>query len=253
MTIKTDSEIEKMQIAGRIVEDVLLLMQDMIRPGVKTMELNRAAEALIRSKNAVPSFLHYQGFPYSICVSVNEQVVHGFPEERTLVSGDIVSVDVGAQYDGFHGDAARTFAVGEISEEAEQLINVTRECFFKGLAFAREGYRVGDISAAIEAHALAHGYGVVRELVGHGVGHQLHEPPDVPNYGKAGHGPRLLKGMTIAVEPMINQGGREVYVLDNGWTVVTRDGKYSAHYENTIAITDDAPILLTLTQEEECA
>jgi len=242
-----------MQQAGRVVEEVLSLMEQMIRPGITSKELDQAAEDLIRSRGATPSFLHYRGYPASICASVNEQVVHGIPGSRKLVDGDIVSIDVGAYLNGFHGDAARTFAVGEISEEDKRLIRVTRESFFAGLQFARVGYRIGDISAAVQAHAEAHGYGVVRELVGHGIGTDMHEPPDVPNFGKAGHGMRLQAGMTIAVEPMINQGGYAVRVLSDGWTVVTQDGRKSAHYENTIAITDTEPLLLTMTQQEENA
>ena len=221
------------------------------KPGVSTLELDRAAEEYIRSQGATPSFLHYNGYPKSICTSVNEQVVHGIPGHYRLKEGDIIGVDVGAKLDGFHGDAARTFLIGQVDPAVEELVRVTRECFFEGLKFARPGYRISDISRAVQAHAEAHGYGVVRELIGHGIGRDMHEPPDVPNFvgGGFGRGVRLTPGMTIAVEPMINLGGREVLQKSDGWTVVTRDGKPSAHYENTIAITEDEPLLLTFSQE----
>ncbi len=250
MTIKTPAEIESMRKAGRIVEEVLQAMQKLVRPGISTEELDQAAAELIRSRNATASFLNYRGYPKSICASVNEQVVHGIPGGRTLQDGDIVSIDVGAYFGGWHGDAARTFFVGKVAPEVQKLVRVTRECFFEGFHMARAGNRLGDISAAIQAHAEAHGYGVVRELVGHGIGRQMHEAPDVPNYGKPGRGIRLEPGMTLAVEPMINLGTARVQVLSDGWTVVTQDKRPSAHYENTIAITDGAPELLTLTQEE---
>ncbi len=250
MTIKTPAEIEKMRQAGRIVEEVLLLMQQMARPGVSTAELDKAAADLIKGRGAIASFLHYRGYPSSICASVNEQVVHGIPGERKLQDGDIISVDVGAYYNGWHGDAARTYFVGDVKPEVKRLVRVTRECFYEGLRFARPGYRIGDISAAIQAHAEIYGYGVVRELVGHGIGRNMHEPPDVPNFGPAGRGLRLKAGMTIAIEPMINLGGSAVRVLADGWTVVAKDGLPSAHYENTVAITDGEPLLLTKTQEE---
>ncbi len=250
MTIKTPAEIEQMRKAGRIVEEVLLLMQQMAKPGVFTAELDAAAAELIKSRGAIPSFLHYRGYPSSICTSVNEQVVHGIPGKRKLENGDILSVDVGAFIDGWHGDAARTFFIGDVQPEVRRLVRVTRECFYEGLRYARAGSRIGDISAAVQAHAESHGYGVVRELVGHGIGRQMHEPPDVPNYGIPGHGLRLKAGMTIAVEPMINLGGAAVQVLADGWTVIARDRRPSAHYENTIVITDGEPMLLTKTQEE---
>ncbi len=250
MTIKTPAEIESMRKAGRIVEEVLQAMQKLVRPGISTEALDQAAAELIRRRNATASFLNYRGYPKSICASVNEQVVHGIPGGRTLQDGDIVSIDVGAYFGGWHGDAARTFFVGTVAPEVQKLVRVTRECFFEGFNMARAGNRLGDISAAIQAHAEAHGYGVVRELVGHGIGRQMHEAPDVPNYGKPGRGIRLEPGMTLAVEPMINLGTARVQVLSDGWTVVTQDKRPSAHYENTIAITDGAPELLTLTQEE---
>ncbi len=247
MTIKNGADIQKMKAAGRVVEETLALMEKLVRPGVSTLELDRAAEDFIRSKGAYPSFLLYNGYPKSICASVNEQVVHGIPGHYRLKEGDIVGIDVGAKLDGFHGDAARTFCVGKVLPEVEALVRVTRECFFAGLQYARPGYRISDISRAVQAHAEAHGYGVVRELIGHGIGRDMHEPPDVPNFvgGGFGRGVRLIPGMTIAVEPMINLGGREVLQLQDGWTVVTKDGKPSAHYENTIAITEGDPIILT--------
>lgn len=250
MTIKTPAEIEKMRQAGRIVEEVLLLMRQLVKPGVSTAELDAAAADLIKSRGAIASFLHYRGYPSSICASVNEQVVHGIPGERKLLDGDIISVDVGAFFNGWHGDAARTYFVGDVKPEIKRLVRVTRECFYEGLRFVRPGYRIGDISAAVQAHAQIYGYGVVRELVGHGIGRNMHEPPDVPNFGAAGRGLRLKAGMTIAIEPMINLGGAAVRVLADGWTVVAKDGLPSAHYENTVAVTDGEPLLLTKSQEE---
>ncbi len=233
--------------AGRVVEDVLTLMERMARAGVSTEELNAAADDFIRSRGAVPSFLNYRGYPKSICTSVNEQVVHGIPGAYVLKDGDIVSVDVGAILDGWHGDAARTFLIGNVAQEVQDLVRVTRESFFEGIRYAREGCRLGDVSAAIQAYAERHGYGVVRDLVGHGIGRNMHEPPDVPNFGTAGKGVRLMKGMMLAIEPMINLGTYQVEVLEDGWTVVAADGKPSAHYENTIAITDGEPQILTLS------
>lgn len=252
ITIKSAASIEKMQIAGGIVRDTLALMQELVKPGVSTAYLDREAEAFIRSKGAVPSFLNYQGYPKSICVSINEQVVHGIPDERIILEGDIVSVDVGACINGYHGDAARTFFAGDVSREAERLVRITRECFFEGLKFAREGHFLSEVSAAIQRHAEDAGYSVVREMIGHGIGRQMHEDPEVPNYHepRMGRGPRLRAGMTIAIEPMINIGGKEIVCADNGWTVSTRDGSLSAHYENTIAITNGDPLVLTLAEEE---
>ena len=248
LTIKSAAEIEKMEAAGRIVGDTLRLMKEMAKPGVSTEELNRAAEKHIREKGARPSFLHYNGYPKSICTSVNAQVVHGIPGRYVLKEGDILSVDIGAELNGFHGDAARTFLIGEVAPETRELVKITRECFYEGLKFARIGFRISDIGQAVQAYAQSHGYGVVRELVGHGIGRNMHESPDVPNYYERGmgRGIRLTQGMTIAIEPMINLGGREVFVHEDGWTVETRDGKPSAHYENTVAITQDGPLLMTL-------
>lgn len=250
ITIKTDADLQLMDAAGRVVEETLRLLKALARPGVTTEELDREAERFIRSRGATPSFLHYHGYPKSICTSVNEQVVHGIPGPYRLKDGDILSVDVGACLDGFQGDAARTYLIGNVPEEVRSLVRVTRESFFAGLRYARAGNRIGDISAAIQAHAEAHGYGVVREMIGHGIGREMHEEPNVPNYGRAGHGPRLEKGMTIAIEPMINLGTARIRQLADGWTTITADGKPSAHYENTVAITDGEPRLLTLHGED---
>ena len=250
MTIKTGADLRLMDEAGRVVEDTLRLLRELAAPGVTTEELDREAERYIRSRGARPSFLHYHGYPKSICTSVNEQVVHGIPGRYRLQDGDILSVDVGAHLNGFHGDAARTYCIGSVPEEVRTLVRVTRECFYAGLRYARAGCRIGDISAAVQAHAEAHGYGVVREMIGHGVGRNMHEPPDVPNYGTAGHGPRLLPGMTIAIEPMINLGTARILQKPDGWTIVTADGRPSAHYENTVAITEGEPLLLTLHGED---
>lgn len=250
ITIKTDADLQLMDAAGRVVEETLRLLKTLARPGVTTAELDHEAERFIRSRGATPSFLHYHGYPKSICTSVNEQVVHGIPGPYRLKDGDILSVDVGACLDGFQGDAARTYLIGNVPEEVRSLVRVTRESFFAGLQYARAGNRIGDISAAIQAHAEAHGYGVVREMIGHGIGREMHEEPNVPNYGRAGHGPRLEKGMTIAIEPMINLGTARIRQLADGWTTITADGKPSAHYENTVAITDGEPRLLTLHGED---
>lgn len=250
LTIKNAADIEKMKAAGRLTEDVLKLLAEMAKPGVATIELDRAAEELIRSRGGFPSCLGYNGYPKSICTSVNEQVVHGIPGKYRLKDGDIVSCDVVAMLDGFHGDATRTFLIGNVSKETRRLVKVTEECFFEGLKFARVGYRISDISAAIQQHAEANGYGVVRDMIGHGIGREMHEAPDVPNYvgGRYGRGIRLLPGMTLAIEPMINMGTWQIKVLADGWTAVTADGKPSAHYENTVAITDGDPIILTLSE-----
>ena len=250
LTIKNAADIEKMKAAGKVVEDVLELLGRMVKPGITTEELDAAAEELIRSRGATPSCLNYHGYPKSICTSVNEQVVHGIPGSYKLRDGDIVSCDVVAKLNGFHGDATRTFFVGNVSDEVKKLVQVTEECFFEGLKFARVGYRVSDISAAIQQHAEAHGYGVVRDMIGHGIGREMHEAPDVPNYvgGHYGRGVRLMAGMTLAIEPMINMGTYRIKVKPDGWTTVTEDGKPSAHYENTVAITDGDPIVLTLSE-----
>ena len=249
INIKSAQDIEKMKAAGKVVEDTLLLLGRSVRVGMTTGELNQIAEDYIRSQGAYPTCLHYNGYPKAICISVNEVVVHGIPGPRKLADGDIVSCDVCATLNGFVGDATRTFLVGNVPEETRKLVEVTKECFFEGIKFARPGYRVSDISKAIQAHAESHGYGVVRELTGHGVGRQLHEDPEVPNFYSPRARQRLETGMTIAIEPMITMGKRDVWQLDDGWTIVTRDGKPAAHYENTIAITDGAPLLLTCSEE----
>jgi methionine aminopeptidase, type I len=248
ITIKSAQDIERMQAAGKVVEDTLKLLESSVRAGVTTAELDRIADAFIRSQGAYPTFLNYNGYPKSVCISVNEEVVHGIPGKRRLRDGDIVSCDVGATLNGFVGDAARTFLIGSVDQATQDLVRVTRECFFEGLKFCRVGYRISDISKAIQKHAESHGYGVVRELVGHGVGRVLHEDPEVPNFYSPRARQRLEAGMTIAIEPMINLGTAKVWQLEDGWTVVTQDGKPSAHYENSVAITDGDPILLTCSE-----
>ena len=248
ITIKSPQDIERMRAAGKVVEETLTLLEKSVRVGITTEELDRIADAFIRSKGAYPTFLNYNGYPKSVCISVNDEVVHGIPGKRRLKDGDIVSCDVGATLNGFVGDAARTFLVGSVDPETQALVRVTRECFFEGLKYCRVGYRISDISKAIQAYAESHGYGVVRELVGHGVGRKLHEDPEVPNFYSPRARQRLEAGMTIAIEPMINLGTAAVWQLDDGWTVTTRDGKPSAHYENSVAITDGDPILLTCSE-----
>lgn len=208
-------------------------------------EINAAIHKFIKSQNAIPSFLGYGGFPASACISVNEEVIHGIPGGRILQEGDIVSIDVGAQYKGYHGDNAATFPVGTISPEVEQLLTATRESLYKGIEAALKDNRIGDVSNAVETHIAGYGYGIVRKYVGHGIGKEMHESPEVPNYGAKGHGPRLAAGMTIAIEPMINLGTGGIKVLADDWTVVTLDGKPSAHFENTVAVTDNGPVILT--------
>lgn len=246
--IKSSEEIEKIKEAGKIVSEALCLAGEIVKPGITTFELNNQIEKLIVSHNAKPSFKNYNGFPAASCISPNCVVVHGIPSKNTvLMEGDIVSVDVGAFYKGYHADAARTFGVGGISQEAQKLIDVTKECFYRGAQAALPGNRVGDIGFAVQSYAESFGYGVVRELIGHGVGKNLHEEPDVPNFGNSGRGIRLKSGMVIAIEPMINQGVKEVdFDREDGWTVRTRDRKLSAHYENTVAVTDNGPLLLTV-------
>lgn len=245
MTVKSERELDAMRKAGSIVAEALQIAGDAVRPGLTTQELNDLIERYIVSQGAVPSFKGYNGFPAAVCISMNEQVVHGIPGSRVMHEGDIVSVDIGAYIDGYHGDAARTFPVGRVAPAHAKLIATTQACFEAGMAQARAGARIGDISHAIQSLAESHGYGVVRELIGHGIGQRLHEAPDVPNFGRAGRGPRLAPGMTIAVEPMINAGTKNVLMCDDGWTVVTADGMFSAHYENTIAITDGEAEILT--------
>ena len=249
ITIKSAREIELMTEAGLILEIVHEEMAKALHPGMSTHDIDRLGEEVIRSYGCIPSFLNYNGYPASICVSVNREVVHGIPNKhRILQEGDIVSLDAGVIYKGYHSDAARTYGIGEISKEAEKLINVTKECFFEGIKYAREGNHLFDISAAIGRYAENRGYGVVKDLCGHGIGTSLHESPEIPNYEMGRKGPKLKAGMTLAIEPMINIGSWEVNWLDDDWTVVTRDGSLSAHYENTVLITEDEPKLLTLTR-----
>lgn len=245
--IKSSDEIQKIREAGKIVSEALSLAGEAVKDGMTTWELNALIEKVIVSHGARPSFKNYHGFPAASCISTNCIVVHGIPSKKVILrEGDIVSVDVGAFLNGYHADAARTFAVGNISAEAQKLIDVTRECFYEGAKMAVEGNRVGDIGFAVQSLAESNGYGVVRELVGHGVGKNLHEEPDVPNFGNQGRGVRLRNGMVIAIEPMINAGTAAVdFDQEDGWTVRTRDRALSAHYENTVAITPDGPIFLT--------
>jgi methionyl aminopeptidase len=244
--LKTAEQIRLMKEAGRITGEAILKARDVIRPGVSTWEVDRVIHDYIVKCGAKPSFLGYAGFPGSACVSVNSEVIHGIPSrKRILEEGDLVKVDVGALYRGYHGDSAKTFAVGRVSPEAERLIERTRECFYRGVAKAVAGNRIGDVGHAVQTCAEEAGFSVVREYVGHGVGSHLHEEPNVPNYGTEGRGCRLYAGMTIAIEPMVNAGGAGVRVLPDGWTVVTSDGRLSAHYEHTVALTDDGPVLLT--------
>ena len=237
-----------MRRACKITAAARALAGEMVRPGVTTGEIDKAVHDFIVSQGAKPSFLHYQGYPGSACISVNEVVIHGIPGNRVLKDGDIVSVDVGACWQGFHGDCAATFACGTISQEAQRLIDVTKQSFFEGIRFARQGNRVSDISHAVQTYVEANGFSVVRAFVGHGVGEHLHEEPSVPNYGAPGKGPRLVKNMTIAVEPMVNMGTYDVRVLRDGWTTVTADGKLAAHYENSILITDGEAEILTVPE-----
>ena len=243
---KSPDEIKKMREAGRIVAEVLEIMEERVKPGVTTEELDRLAEEYIRSRGGVPSFLGYQGFPRSICTSVNDVVVHGIPDGTRLREGDIVGIDVGVILDGYHADAARTYAVGEVGERAKRLMEVTKRALEAGIEACRPGNRLGDISHSIERVVKEGGFSVVVQFVGHGIGREMHEEPQVPNFGPPGRGPLLEPGMTFALEPMVNEGGYEVYVDRDGWTVRTVDGKLSAHYEHTVAVTEEGPLVLTL-------
>ena len=245
ITLKSAHEIDLMRRAGKITAAARALAGEMVRPGVTTQEIDHAVEHFIRKQGAVPSFLHCHGYPASACISVNDEVIHGIPGKRVLAEGDIVSVDVGAYTGGFHGDCAATFACGQISKEAQELIDVTRQSFFEGIKFAKEGHRLQDISAAIQSYVESHGCSIVREYVGHGVGAEMHESPEIPNYGHPGRGPRVLRGMTLAIEPMVNAGSAAIKLMPDGWTVRTLDGKWAAHYENTVLITDGEPEILT--------
>ena len=244
--IKSRQEIELMREAGKIVAEAHELVREAIKPGITTMELDQIVEAHILKRGAIPAFKGYGGFPASTCTSVNHEVVHGIPGLKRLEEGDILSVDIGALYKGYYGDSAKTHAIGKISPRAEELIEVTRQSFYEGIKFAKLGYRLSDISHAIQTYVESRGFSVVRNYVGHGIGTSMHEEPQIPNYGPPGKGPRLKEGMVLAIEPMINIGTYEVKVLSDGWTVVTLDGEYSAHYEHTVAITDDEPEILTL-------
>lgn len=245
IVLKNPHQLKKMIDAGRLSAQALKAAGEAVVPGVTTKEIDRVAYDFIRKAGAKPSFLGYNGYPASACISVNNVVIHGIPDERRIKSGDIVSIDVGAFYEGYHGDNAATFAAGEVSIEAQNLMDATRQSLNEGIKAALAGNRIGDIGSAVQKYVEARGYSVVRQYVGHGVGEHMHEEPDVPNYGRAGHGVRLVPGMVIAIEPMINQGTFAVKQLSDGWTVVTADGKLSAHFENTIAITAEGPVILT--------
>ncbi len=246
ISVKSKSELEKMRKAGIIAGNALHFGGRSIKVGMTTFELDKIIHDYIVKNGAKPSFLGYGGFPASACISINNQVIHGIPSKKVRIQeGDIVSIDVGAYIDGFHGDTAYTFAVGKISEEAQQLLKVTEESLYKGIEQAIAGNRIGDIGHAVQEHCESYGYGVVKKFIGHGLGRQLHESPEVPNFGKAGHGPRLVAGMTIAIEPMINAVGEDVKILPDGWTVLTKSGSLSAHFEHSIAVTPDGPVILT--------
>lgn len=246
ISVKSKSELEKMRKAGMIAGNALHFGGRSIKEGMTTYELDKIIHDYIVKNGAKPSFLGYGGFPASACISINDQVIHGIPSKKVRIKeGDIVSIDVGAYIDGFHGDTAYTFAVGKISEEAQQLLKVTEESLYKGIEQAIAGNRIGDIGHAVQEYCESYGYGVVRKFIGHGLGRQLHESPEVPNFGRAGHGPRLVAGMTIAIEPMINAVGEDVKILPDGWTVLTKSGSLSAHFEHSIAVTPDGPVILT--------
>lgn len=245
--IKSEKEIELMQEAGRILAIVHEELEKFIRPGISTMDIDKQGYEIIKSFGCIPSFLNYNGYPASICVSVNDEVVHGIPNKKHFLhEGDIVSLDAGVIYKGYHSDAARTIAVGEISSEAKKLIDVTKNSFFEGIKYAKAGNHLHDISKAIQQYVEGNGFSVVRDLVGHGIGANLHEEPEIPNYKPPGRGPKLVPGMTLAIEPMVNAGAYDVWWLEDDWTVVTQDGSLSAHYENTVLITEDEPVILSL-------
>ncbi len=246
ITIKTQEQIEKMRVAGQILVRLDEILRNEIKPGITTLELDRIAEDYIRSQGAEPSFKGYGGFPASICTSVNEEIVHGIPSLRKLKNGDIISIDMGSFIGGYHGDCARTYGVGEITALDQKLIDVTKQSFFEGIKFAKAGCHLHEIGAAVQAYVEANGFGVVRDYVGHGIGRHMHEDPAVPNYRQASRGPRLQKGMVIAIEPMVTAGSYHLEILDDDWTAVTKDGSNAAHYENTVLITDGEPELLTL-------
>jgi methionyl aminopeptidase len=246
ITIKTEEQIEKMKVAGQILKRLDEILRAEIKPGVTTKHLDAIAEDYIRSQGAVPSFKGYSGYPASICTSVNDEIVHGIPSDRKLKNGDIISIDMGSYIGGYHGDCARTYGVGEISEKDKKLIEITRQSFFEGIKYAKAGCHLHEIGAAVQKYVEANGFSVVRDYVGHGIGRQMHEDPAIPNYRQIGRGPKLLKGMVLAIEPMVNTGTYELKVLDDGWTAVTLDGLNAAHYENTVVVTDGEPLILTL-------
>ena len=249
--LKNPLQIKEMKEAGRITGEALLLAREHIREGISTYELDKIIRGHIEKQGAKPSFLGYHGFPGSACISINDEVIHGIPSKKRFLSeGDIVKIDVGAFYKGYHGDAARTIAVGKVSEEAQKLIDVTRQSFFEGIAKFQVGNRLGDIGHAIDSYVVANGFSTVKKYIGHGIGHDLHESPDVPNYGTEGRGTRLCAGMTLAIEPMVNIGGENVKELNDGWTVKTADGTLSAHYENTVALTSEGVIVMTMLDPE---
>ena len=244
--IKNSEQLKLMREAGRITAEALMVAKEAVRPGISTLELDAKIRRHIEKSGAIPSFLGYSGFPGSACISINNEVIHGIPSaKRVLCEGDVVKIDVGARFRGYNGDSARTFPVGKVSDEALRLISVTEMSFYEAMKYAKAGNRVGDIGFAVENFVISNGFTVVKSYTGHGVGAELHEEPEIPNYGRAGRGARLYSGMTLAIEPMVNAGGEGVRVLKDGWTVVTNDGKLSAHYENSIAITDGDPIILT--------
>ena len=242
---KSQKEIDKMRASGQLVGGVLQQLRAMVAPGMTTLEVDRAAEKMIRDAGAYPTFKGYNGFPFSICASVNEQVVHGFPSEYELKEGDIFSIDVGATLDGFVGDTATTVAIGKVTEDCSRLMRVTEECLQLAIEQCRAGNHLGDIGFAVQSHAEAHGYSIVRDYVGHGIGRKMHEDPQIPNYGKPGKGPKIKKGYVFALEPMVNMGSLHTKTLKDGWTVVTVDGQPSAHFEHTVAITEEGPEVLT--------
>ena len=245
---KSKRELEKMRAAGQLVGQVRNRLREMVEPGITTMELDRFAEKMIRDAGALPTFKGYNGFPYSICASVNEQIVHGFPSDYKLKEGDIFSIDCGVTLEGFVGDTATTIPVGKVSEDRLQLMQVTEECLDRAIKQCVPGNHLGDIGWAVQEHAEAHGYGIVRDYVGHGIGRRMHEDPQIPNYGRQGGGPKIKSGYVFAIEPMINLGSHHTKVLSDGWTVVTVDGQPSAHFEHTIAITDEGPEVLTMVE-----
>lgn len=245
IVLKSASEIAKMSLAGQIVADTLDELKRLVKPGISTQELDRFAEAFIMKRGAKPAFKGYRNFPASLCTSINEQVVHGIPSDRVLLEGDIIGLDLGAIVDGYYGDAAVTVPVGTINPKVEQFLKVTEEALYRGIEQVRCGNRLSDISNAVQSYVEAAGFSVVRDFVGHGIGRELHEEPQVPNFGKPGQGPRLKAGMVLAIEPMVNMGGSEVRILSDNWTAVTQDGSLSAHFEHTVAVTGDGPVILT--------